>query len=208
MSPGTPGGLSVMVGRRSGPEHGRPLRDEDGSLIVEMVIIMPVLFVLVLILVVFGRVSEAHQQVVEAARAGAEAAAVLPTSESAQSGGPEAAAIGVFGQTHTCVHAQITTDLGQFPSRGFRQRDRGMPGGPVRPVHTRRPGQHHGAGHSGGPDRSLPVGVELRSLSSPPSTDQDASISAFVDPLHAGGLCLDGPGRRWWLRAQCPASGL
>ena len=92
MSPGTPGGLSVAIGRRSGRQHGRRLRDEDGSLIVEMVgLIMPVLFVLVLILVVFGRVSEAHQQVVEAARAGAEAAAVLPNSESAQSGGPEAA---------------------------------------------------------------------------------------------------------------------
>ncbi len=118
MSPGTPGGLSVVVGRRSGREHGRRLRDEDGSLIVEMVVIMPVLFVLVLILVVFGRVSEAHQQVVEAARAGAEAAAVLPNSESAQSGGPEAAAIGVFGQTHTCVHAQITTDLANFRPGG------------------------------------------------------------------------------------------
>jgi Flp pilus assembly protein TadG len=103
---------------RSSTPGGRPLRDQDGSIIVEMVVITPVLFVLVLILVVFGRVSEAHQQVVEAARAGAEAAAVLPTSGSAQAGGPEAAAIGVFGQAHTCAHAQITTDVSNFRPGG------------------------------------------------------------------------------------------
>jgi Flp pilus assembly protein TadG len=83
-----------------------------------MVVITPVLFVLVLILVVFGQVSEAHQQVVEAARAGAEAAAVLPTQESAQSGGPETAAIGVFGQTHTCDDVRITTDVSNFKPGG------------------------------------------------------------------------------------------
>jgi Flp pilus assembly protein TadG len=85
---------------------------------VELVVLTPVLFVLVLMLVVFGRVSEARQQVVEAARAGAEAAAVLPTRESAQSGGPAAAVVGIFGQSHTCAHAQIITDVSHFHPGG------------------------------------------------------------------------------------------
>jgi Flp pilus assembly protein TadG len=113
----TRGGRPALMGH-SVRDRGQPIRDQGGSIIVEIVVITPVLFVLVLILVMFGRVSEAHQQVVEAARAGAEAAAVLPTSESAQSGGPEAAAIAVFGQTHTCVHAQITADVSKFQPGG------------------------------------------------------------------------------------------
>ena len=53
----------------------------------ELVVLTPVLFLLALMILVFGRVSEARQQVVEAARAGAEAAAVLPDAQSAESEG-------------------------------------------------------------------------------------------------------------------------
>lgn len=42
--------------------------DQDGSLTVELVVITPVLFLLVLCVLAFGRISEARQEVVEAAR--------------------------------------------------------------------------------------------------------------------------------------------
>ena len=54
------------------------LRDDRGSLTVELVVVTPVLFAIALTVIVFGRISEAHQQVIEASRAAAEAAAVEP----------------------------------------------------------------------------------------------------------------------------------
>ena len=92
--------------------------DQDGSLIVELVLMAPVLFVLVLVVMAFGRVSEARQQVTEAARAGAEAAAVMPTAASAQSGAAANAVVGIIGRGHTCVQAQVTTDVSQFRPGG------------------------------------------------------------------------------------------
>ena len=55
-------------------------RDERGSLTVELVVVTPVLIAMALTVIVFGRVSEAHQQVIEASRAAAEAAAVEPSA--------------------------------------------------------------------------------------------------------------------------------
>ena len=49
--------------------RARRLRSDAGSLTVELVVLTPVLLVLVVGSLVFGRVSEARQQVVEAARA-------------------------------------------------------------------------------------------------------------------------------------------
>ena len=77
------------------------LRDDGGSLTVELVVLTPVLLIIALATLVFGRVSEARQQVVEAARAGAEAAAVLPTAGTAQWVGAINAVIDLIGRTHT-----------------------------------------------------------------------------------------------------------
>ena len=95
------------------------LRSQDGSLTVELVALTPVLLGLALLLLAFGRVTEARQQVVEAARAGAESAAVLPTPAAAQTGAAEAAVVGVLGRGQTCVHAQVVTDLSHFQPGGY-----------------------------------------------------------------------------------------
>jgi Flp pilus assembly protein TadG len=95
------------------------IRDQDGSLMVEMVVMTPVVFILALTILVFGRVSEARQQVVEASRAGAQAAAVLPSAANAQWGAAANAVVGVFGQAHTCAHAQIHTDVSHFYPGGY-----------------------------------------------------------------------------------------
>jgi Flp pilus assembly protein TadG len=98
---------------------GRQFRDQDGSLTVELVVLTPVLFILALTILVFGRVSEARQQVVEASRAGAQAAAVLPNAGSAERGAAATAVVGVFDRAHTCAHSQIETDVSHFYPGGY-----------------------------------------------------------------------------------------
>ena len=93
-------------------------RTDRGSLTVELVVLTPVLFVIVLATLVFGRVSEARQQVVEASRAGAEAAAVLPTVGTAQWVGAINAVINLIGRTHTCAHVTVVTDTSRFVAGG------------------------------------------------------------------------------------------
>jgi Flp pilus assembly protein TadG len=98
--------------------RGRP-RDEIGSLTVELVVITPVLFVMALTVIVFGRISEARQQVVAASRAAAEAAAVQPNAASAQSGAADTAVLAGFSSSHTCVHAVVTTNVDHFYPGGY-----------------------------------------------------------------------------------------
>ena len=93
-------------------------RGDRGSLTVELVVLTPVLVVVALAILVFGRMSEARQQVVEASRAGAEAAAVLPTVGTAQWVGAINAVVNLIGRTHTCAHVTITTDTSHFVAGG------------------------------------------------------------------------------------------
>ena len=85
----------------------------------ELVVLTPVLLVVALASLVFGRVSEARQQVVEASRAGAEAAAVLPTVGTAQWVGAINAVINLIGRSHTCAHATISMDTSHFVAGGY-----------------------------------------------------------------------------------------
>ncbi|MGA2836822.1 MAG: TadE/TadG family type IV pilus assembly protein [Acidimicrobiales bacterium] len=93
--------------------------DDRGSLSVELVVLAPVVLLVVLATLVFGRVSEARQQVVEASRAGAEMAAVLPTVGTAQWVGSINAVINLIGRTHTCAHATISVDTSHFEPGGY-----------------------------------------------------------------------------------------
>jgi Flp pilus assembly protein TadG len=93
--------------------------DQDGSLTVELVVMTPVLFLLVLCVLAFGRISEARQEVVEAARAGAESAAVQPNSSSAQWGAALTASVGVSDGVDPCRNAQVVTDVTHFYPGGY-----------------------------------------------------------------------------------------
>ena len=97
----------------------RCTRCDRGSVTVELVVLTPVVLVIALASLVFGRVVEARQQVVEAARAGAEAAAVLPTVGTAQWVGSINSAVNLVGRTHTCAHASITVDTSHFTPGGY-----------------------------------------------------------------------------------------
>ena len=97
----------------------RTVRDDSGGLTVELVVITPVLVIMAVAMVAFGRVSEARQQVVEASRAGAQAAAVLPSASSAESGSAVEAAIGLSGHPRSCGNPQIVTDVSHFFPGGY-----------------------------------------------------------------------------------------
>jgi Flp pilus assembly protein TadG len=98
---------------------------DEGSLTVELVVLTPVLFAMALMILIFGRVSESHQQVDSAAAAGAEAAAVLPDPTSAQTGASIEAAIDVSGQADTCLGSQVSTDVSHFYPGGYVGVDQG-----------------------------------------------------------------------------------
>jgi Flp pilus assembly protein TadG len=93
--------------------------DQHGSLTVELVVLTPVLFVLAVMALIFGRVSESHQRVVEAATAGAQAAAVLPTPGSAGIGASVDAAVEVAGGDRSCARPHVTTDVSHYRPGGF-----------------------------------------------------------------------------------------
>lgn len=97
----------------------RRLRDQNGSLTVELVALTPVLFILAMVILAFGRVSEVRQQVVEAARATAESAALLPNPASVQQGSADTPAMGAIESTHACAHVQVITDVSHFYPGGF-----------------------------------------------------------------------------------------
>lgn len=98
--------------------HRRSGRD-DGSLMVELVVMAPVLFTLVLSIVAFARVAEARQVVIEASHAGAQTAAILPNPSSAQQGAEDSAVVGLFDEAHLSANPEVTTDTSHFYPGGY-----------------------------------------------------------------------------------------
>ena len=84
-----------------------------------MVMLTPVLLLVVLVVVTMGRIAEARQQVVEAARAGAEAAAVESDPASAQAAAEVDVAIATSGHLRTCPVRQLVTDASHFYPGGY-----------------------------------------------------------------------------------------
>jgi Flp pilus assembly protein TadG len=97
----------------------RRIRGDLGSLTVELVVITPILLVMALMMLAFGRVSASRQEVVEASRAGAQAAAVMSNANSAQWGAAVDAAVGISNRGHTCTNPQIVTDTSHFHPGGY-----------------------------------------------------------------------------------------
>jgi Flp pilus assembly protein TadG len=94
---------------------------ERGSLAVELVVLTPVIVLFVLVALALGRLELAHEEVVGAARAAAEAAAVAPSAAEAEWAAVTAAQPVVANQVHSCVQFNVVTETGDF-----------IPGGTVR----------------------------------------------------------------------------
>jgi Ni,Fe-hydrogenase III small subunit len=84
---------------------------------VELVVLAPVVFVLALVALVFGRVTTAHQQVTESARAAAQMAAVMPTPQAAVAAAADAVNGGFVG-TSPCARTWVSTDVSDFHPGG------------------------------------------------------------------------------------------
>jgi Flp pilus assembly protein TadG len=91
---------------------------DRGSLIVELVVLAPVLFMFALCALVFGRVTEARQQITASARAAAQAAAVMPSAQSAVLAASANGVIGHYGPSQTCAQASVSTDVTNFRPGG------------------------------------------------------------------------------------------
>lgn len=94
---------------------------DDGSLTVELVALTPVIFLFAMMMLVFGRVADAHQQVAEAARAGAQTAAIKPTAADAIQGSTSTVIVGQLDRTHLCANAHVVTDTSRFVPGGYVQ---------------------------------------------------------------------------------------
>jgi Flp pilus assembly protein TadG len=97
----------------------RHSRDDAGSLAVELIVLTPVIFLLAVVVLAFGRVAQARQQVVESARAGAQFAAVLPDAVQAESGAQATASTASRGGGPSCLSSQVITDVSHFYPGGY-----------------------------------------------------------------------------------------
>jgi hypothetical protein len=93
--------------------------DDLGSLTVELVVLTPVVFLFALMILVFGRVADARQQVAEAARSGAQVASVQPDAALAIQESTSATAMGVLHRAHLCAAEQVMTDTTRFVPGGL-----------------------------------------------------------------------------------------
>ncbi len=92
---------------------------DHGSMTVELVLLVPIVVVFALLAVGFGRYELARQQVIGAARAGAEAAAVVASPSDAQPAAQSAATPGIESLGHDCVELEVGTDTARFEPGGF-----------------------------------------------------------------------------------------
>lgn len=101
---------------RPWPEE--PRSAEAGSLTVEAVVLVPVVVLFALVSLALGRVEMAKEQVVAAARAGVEAASVMPDPASAGAAASAAAVPAVFGRAHSCAKLSVSTHTSDFVPGG------------------------------------------------------------------------------------------
>ncbi|MCL4413865.1 MAG: pilus assembly protein [Actinobacteria bacterium] len=91
---------------------------ESGSMVVELVVLVPLLVLVALLCVALGRFEMAREQVIGAARSGAEAASVMATASQAEAAASAAAVPSVFGQARACSHLGVRTNVSRYEPGG------------------------------------------------------------------------------------------
>lgn len=94
------------------------VRHETGSVAVEAVVLVPVLVLFVLLTVAFGRYETTREEVIGAARAAAEAAAIMPTAQSARTAANAAALPALAGPHPACLDVHVSTNTTHFEPGG------------------------------------------------------------------------------------------
>ena len=94
------------------------VRDDRGTLTVELVLITPLLFALLAFLVGLGRTADARGRLVGAVRDAARAASLAPTPTAASRAAQDTALANLQGAELECRDAQVTTDTSTFQPGG------------------------------------------------------------------------------------------
>jgi Flp pilus assembly protein TadG len=92
--------------------------DEAGQALAELVIVAPLLLLVALLMIFFGRIESAQGDVEAAARAGAEAAVVQGNAAAAQSSAAAAVAATLASDHVACPSPAVSTDVTNFVSGG------------------------------------------------------------------------------------------
>jgi Flp pilus assembly protein TadG len=92
--------------------------DQEGSSTVEAVVLIPVLMIFVLLSVAFGRFEMTSVQVVGAARAAAESAAIMPSAPEAAVAARAEAMPALSGANRPCHSVLVTTNTSHFVPDG------------------------------------------------------------------------------------------
>jgi Flp pilus assembly protein TadG len=93
-------------------------RREEGSVSVEAVVLVPILMIFVLLALACGRYEMIRAQVIGAARAAAEAAAIAPSPSAAGAAAETAASPDFSGVGRSCTTVSVRTDTVDFKPGG------------------------------------------------------------------------------------------
>jgi Flp pilus assembly protein TadG len=107
----------IAPGRRPQPAFRARLarlraEPEAGSVVVELILVVPVFIVLMLFIVALGRASDAGIEVQDAAHAAARAATLAASPGAAESAAQQAAAQALAESGTTCRSVNVTADVG------------------------------------------------------------------------------------------------
>lgn len=91
---------------------------QRGSLSAEIVVLAPVVFLFVLAAVGLGRYESARQEVVDAARAGVQAASVVASPSAAPQAASDVVTPTLRDQSHMCADPTTLTDVSAFSAGG------------------------------------------------------------------------------------------
>jgi len=101
-------GLGALVRRRVGGAS------DEGSTVVEVVVLAPALALFLGLIIAGGRLAVAHQAVEAAAAQAARAASIARTQEAALAGAEEAATAALSDQGLNCVASAVSVDAAGF----------------------------------------------------------------------------------------------
>jgi Flp pilus assembly protein TadG len=94
------------------------VRDDRGSVTVELALITPLLLLFLVFVVALGRLAEARQQVDDAASQAARAATVSASAGGASGAAQEAASASLASDRVTCSHLSVVTDISSYNPGG------------------------------------------------------------------------------------------
>jgi Flp pilus assembly protein TadG len=92
---------------------------QKGSMVVELVVLVPVIVLFAFMAIGLGRYESARQEVADAARAGAQAASIVASESDAPAAAESAALDDIQNQPFMCADPSVSTDDSSFGLGGM-----------------------------------------------------------------------------------------